>query len=196
MYFITRIPGIIIAITLHEFIKAFVSTSRNDILPRRDGRLTLNPLKHLEPIGFLFFMFYGYGWGKPVKTAPIYYSDRKKDTILTYVTPVLANLLLAFIFSVLCNHLPQSVMAYQAVRDVLAYVVVANVSLAVFNLVPVYPMGCNAVLKVVMSSKNQMALIQHERMMQIILLALMVFHFIDPFLNPIVKGIVLLFGLV
>jgi hypothetical protein len=79
------IIGSFFAITLHEYVKAWVSNKLGDPLPKARGRLTLNPLNHFEPLGFICMVLTGYGWGKPVSTAAIYYKDRKKGTMLTYI---------------------------------------------------------------------------------------------------------------
>ena len=73
------IPGIIVATTVHEFTRALLSTIFGDNYPKSKGRVTLNPVKHFEPIGFLM-MFYsgGFGWGKPVETSALYYKNRKR----------------------------------------------------------------------------------------------------------------------
>ena len=68
-------PCVIFATTLHEFTRAFVSTKLGDNRPRDNGRLTLNPFKHFEPIGFLLALLTGFGWGLPVETSSLYYKE-------------------------------------------------------------------------------------------------------------------------
>ena len=71
--FLLGIPAIMIATTIHEFTRAAVSSSLGDKLPREQGRLTINPLKHFEPIGMILMLACGFGWGLPVNTSALYY---------------------------------------------------------------------------------------------------------------------------
>ena len=64
------VPGVLIAITFHEYAHAFAADKLGDDTPRRQGRLTLNPLAHLDPIGSIMLLFAGFGWGKPVEVSP------------------------------------------------------------------------------------------------------------------------------
>ncbi|MBR6652716.1 MAG: site-2 protease family protein, partial [Anaerotignum sp.] len=93
------IPGILVATTIHEFTRALLSTIFGDNYPKSQKRLTLNPVRHFEPIGFLL-MFYsgGFGWGKPVETSALYYKNRKRDTLLVAILPSVVNLVMAVVF--------------------------------------------------------------------------------------------------
>ena len=71
------IPAIMVATTIHEFTRAAVSTALGDKIPKEEGRLTLNPIKHFEPIGLIIMLACGFGWGKPVNTSSLYYKNRK-----------------------------------------------------------------------------------------------------------------------
>lgn len=97
--FLLGIPAIMIATTIHEFTRAAVSSSLGDKLPREQGRLTINPLKHFEPIGMILMLACGFGWGLPVNTSALYYKDRKKGVLITAVAPTIANLIFAFVFA-------------------------------------------------------------------------------------------------
>ena len=73
------IPGILVATTVHEFVRALTSTVLGDTYPKSQGQVTLNPVKHFEPIGFLMMLYSGgFGWGKPVETSALYYKKQKK----------------------------------------------------------------------------------------------------------------------
>lgn len=74
------LPGVIVAITFHEFAHAFVADKLGDTTPRSQGRLTLNPLKHLDPVGFVLLMFAHVGWGKPVEINPNNFTSNKLNT--------------------------------------------------------------------------------------------------------------------
>jgi Zn-dependent protease len=94
--YILALPGIVFAVAIHEYFKASISYRLGDPYPKLHGRLRFSPLRHLEPIGFLLMLLYGYGWGKPVATSDTYYKDRKRGAVLTYAAPSFINLLAAF----------------------------------------------------------------------------------------------------
>ena len=99
-YFITMLlslPGILIALTFHEMAHAFAADSMGDPTPRLAGRLTLNPLKHIDPIGFIAMLILRFGWAKPVPVNPLNFKDKKKGIILVSLAGILTNLLLAFL---------------------------------------------------------------------------------------------------
>ena len=94
LFILFALIAIIIATTVHEFTRALTSTILGDTLPKQKGRLTLNPIKHFEPIGFILMLATGgFGWGKPVDTTSLYYKNRKRDTLLTAIMPDIANII-------------------------------------------------------------------------------------------------------
>lgn len=167
------VPGALIATTAHEFTRALVSTRLGDDLPANQGRLTLNPMKHLEPIGFMLLIFIGgFGWGKPVETSALYYKDRKKGILMTAILPSVVNLVLAALFMIL----------YRTVGDANAYVAMLlmycyyyNVALVVYNCVPVVPMDCVKVLSVVLPANQYYKFLQYEKTIQMVFLLLLFF---------------------
>ena len=87
------IPGILVATTVHEFVRALTSTVLGDTYPKSQGQVTLNPVKHFEPIGFLMMLYSGgFGWGKPVETSALYYKNRKRDTLLVAILPTVVGI--------------------------------------------------------------------------------------------------------
>ena len=91
------IPAILAAITCHEFAHGFVSYKLGDPTPKRDGRLSLNPLAHLDIVGTLCLLLFGMGWAKPVQINPGSYKSRKVGTVLVSLAGPLVNYLLAFL---------------------------------------------------------------------------------------------------
>ena len=98
---ITAIPGILIAIAFHEYAHAFVADKLGDDTPRRQGRLTLNPFKHIDVYGMILLLFVGFGWGKPVEVNPNNFkrtiSIKKGNALVSLAGPVM-NFILAIIF--------------------------------------------------------------------------------------------------
>ena len=95
------LPGIIIGLTFHEAAHAYVSHWLGDPTPKMYGRLSLNPLRHIDPVGFLALIFAGFGWGQPVAIDPRYYKHRRRDELFTALAGVAANLVVAFIASLI-----------------------------------------------------------------------------------------------
>ena len=91
------IPAIFIGFTLHEFSHAYVADKLGDPTPRNHGRLTLNPMVHIDWVGFILILVAGFGWARPVQTNPRNYKNYKKGRILVAIAGPLANLVLAFI---------------------------------------------------------------------------------------------------
>ncbi|MCB1188683.1 site-2 protease family protein, partial [bacterium] len=97
LYFLTAIPLILLSLALHEYGHAAMANALGDPTPRLQGRVTLNPIKHLDPAGTFMiimtsFMGFGFGWGKPVQTNPTYYKDLRRDTILVAIAGPAMNL--------------------------------------------------------------------------------------------------------
>ncbi|MEI6691016.1 MAG: site-2 protease family protein [bacterium] len=139
--FIILAASLVIAITIHEFAHALAADKLGDPTPRSLGRLTLNPLAHLDPLGTLAILFVGFGWGKPVPFDPFNLRDRRRDGAIISLAGPLSNLALALIISLLIKFTP--LIAFSAI---LIPLLMLNVSLAVFNLVPVYPLDGEKIL--------------------------------------------------
>lgn len=192
--FLVSIPGIIVATTVHEFTRAVVSTALGDTLPKNKGRLTLNPVKHFEPIGFLL-LFYsgGFGWGKPVDTSALYYKNRKRDTLLVAILPSVVNLILGMIFLVLQSKVFGSDSYLGMIFYYLCYY---NVGLAVYNFLPVAPMDCAKVLSVSIPANRYFQYLQYEKMIQMIFLFLLFFGLITGIFNVIIGFVIQFMGLI
>ena len=127
--------ALVIAITIHEFSHALAADRLGDPTPRSMGRLSLNPLAHLDPLGTLAILFVGFGWGKPVPFDPFNLRDRRRDGAIISVAGPASNLALALIISFLIRFTPLAMFS-----NFLITLLVLNVSLAIFNLIPVYPL--------------------------------------------------------
>jgi len=125
----------VISIAVHEFSHAFAADRLGDPTPRAQGRLTLNPLSHLDPLGIVLLLTIGFGWGKPVQYDPYNLTNHKRDSALIALAGPLSSILFAVLAAVLMYALPGSGMGV-----ILRYVVGLNVMLAVFNLLPIYPL--------------------------------------------------------
>lgn len=130
--------SLIISITIHEFAHALVAYKLGDDTPKYQGRVTLNPLAHLDPLGSLLVLFFGFGWGKPVEYNVSNLDYPKRDTALIAFAGPLSNLLLGITLLIFENIFN---------TGFLGYVATVNFFLAFFNLIPIYPLdGFNIVL--------------------------------------------------
>jgi len=134
--------GIGIAITIHEFAHAWVADRLGDPTPRYQGRVTLDPRAHLDPLGTLAILVAGFGWGRPVSFDPYNLKEPVRDTALIAFAGPLSNLLLAALLAGLIQLGFLSELFEVAVSIILQI----NVMLAVFNLVPIYPLDGSKII--------------------------------------------------
>lgn len=189
------LPALLITITTHEFTRAVASTHFGDNLPKTSGRLTLNPLKHIEPIGFLL-LFYtgGFGWGKPVETSALYYKNRKKDALVVAIAPSVANLVLGFLFVILIHALSTSTAGI--LSSIIYYCAYYNVALAVYNILPIPPMDGGKAIAHFLPANKYFQYMQYEKTIQMIVIVLVFFGVFGSIFSTIINGILSLFSLV
>lgn len=132
--FLVGMVGLVVAITIHEFSHAWVADRLGDPTPRLMGRVTLNPLAHLDPLGTLAILLVSFGWGKPVQFDPFNLSNPRRDAALISIAGPVSNLLLAITLAILARFLPSP---YSLILPSLIYM---NCMLAFFNLIPVHPL--------------------------------------------------------
>lgn len=177
--------SILISVTVLEYTKAFVSTKLGDVLPKNQKRLTLNPFKHFEIVGFILFLFCGYGWGKPIETSSLYYKNKKLGTILTYTLPILASLFLAFLSLLLYKFFN----FYDFLSKLLYTLSTTSINLAVFNLLPVYPFCGYKILTSFLNPNQVIVYSQYDKIIQMLIIIFLISgHFLVP-LN-IVSGFI------
>ena len=136
--------SIMVAIVFHEFSHAFVAYKCGDDTAKLSGRMTLNPAVHFDPFGFLFLLLLGFGWAKPVPVNELRFRNIKKGRLLVGFAGVTANIILAivstFLFVLFLNVLDTSVYIWYFVVTLCQYMAVINLMLAIFNLLPIYPL--------------------------------------------------------
>ena len=193
LYLLFSIPGALIATTVHEFARAAVSTSLGDNLPKNQKRLTLNPVKHFEPIGLILLVYTGgFGWGRPVETSGLYYKDRRRGTILTAVLPSVANLILGLLLVAVLRILP-STNATATVRAFIEMACYYNVALGVFNILPVAPMDGTKLLAVLLPANRYYRYIQNEKNIQMMFLLLLFFGLFGNLFRGVTYGVMSIF---
>jgi Zn-dependent protease len=138
--FAIAVLGLVVAITIHEFAHAYAADKLGDPTPRLQGRVTLNPAKHLDPFGSLFILLVGFGWGRPVQFDPFNLENVRRDSAIISFAGPLSNLLLAAVIGLGSWLLGLGQPLPDLVASVLYLVIYTNVGLAVFNMIPVHPL--------------------------------------------------------
>ena len=192
---ILMLPGIIIGLSFHEFAHAWVSDRLGDPTPRRQGRVTINPLAHIDWIGFLALVLVGFGWGKPVQIDPGYYKHRRRDEFLVGIAGVTMNLLIAVLFSIPARFIVKSFNG-AAVSDLvyniylmIFYIVSVNIVLMIFNLIPCPPLDGWGLITQIFRLDRYSWWYKVYQNGTWILLALIVFNVTDLIITPLVSAI-------
>ncbi|EDS72715.1 site-2 protease family protein [Anaerofustis stercorihominis] len=175
---------IILALSFHEFAHAYVADKLGDPTARVSGRMTLDPTKHLDPIGFVSLLLFGFGWARPVPFNPMNLKKRKSGTLLISLAGPLSNLILAVIFSVLLRFviipINNEVLTY-----IFYYGVIINISLMAFNLIPVPPLDGSKILASLLPDRLEMKFYQYEHYLYLLLILLLITGIIGYILSPI-----------
>ncbi len=137
--FLVLALALVISITIHEFAHAWMADRLGDPTPRIQDRVTLNPLAHLDPIGTIALLVFGFGWGRPVEFDPYNLKDQRRDTLLIAGAGPASNILLAVFLALVAGFLPLPVGLIQIIISV-------NIILAIFNLVPIHPLDGGKIL--------------------------------------------------
>ncbi|HHY03710.1 MAG TPA: site-2 protease family protein [Thermoanaerobacterales bacterium] len=178
-----RIPALLIAITFHEFAHARVSSSLGDPTPKWSGRLSLNPLAHLDPIGLLMLWIFKFGWAKPVEINPMYYKDPKKGIILVSLAGPLTNLLLALLSLII---LKLNLFSNWIFESFIYILFLYNIVLAVFNLIPIPPLDGSKILIGLLPSRRTYVFHKLEAYGPIILIILAYLGILNTIMSPLI----------
>lgn len=145
---IAGLPGLIIAMTIHEYAHARVAYALGDYTPRLQGRLTLNPAAHVDPIGLLMLFIVHFGWAKPVQINPMNFSNPRRDDILVSVAGPASNLIVSFIALIILVLLAKFDFPFsEGTLLVFNLIIIYNINFAIFNMLPIPPLDGSHILK-------------------------------------------------
>ena len=187
---IIRSIAVLVAIIPHEMSHGFADYLCGDETAKNDGRLSLNPLHHLDPIGTICLIFFKFGWAKPVMINPNNFRDRKKGTFFVAIAGVLTNFILAIISVIILKHMHLN----EFMQELLLSIFWFNIILGVFNLIPIPPLDGSKILFSFLPLKYEYYLIKYERYGYIILLLLIMSSTLDKILVPMVNFMINLIG--
>jgi Zn-dependent protease len=185
--FLVWLVSLVIAITIHEFSHALMADRLGDPTPRLQGRLTLNPLAHLDPIGTLMLLLVRFGWGKPVQFDPYNLENPRRDAAIISLAGPASNILLATFLAVLVRVgyvFPFSPLA--AISTLLLPIIFMNVGLAVFNFIPVHPLDGGKILVGLLPPREALVV---ERFLQQNSIFILLFLLVTPVISGIVSPI-------
>lgn len=193
------IPGVLIAITFHEFAHAKVADMLGDDTPRYDGRLSLNPLVHIDPIGFTMLLFAGFGWGKPVKVNSRNYNRditvEKADCLVSIAGPIInfiMAIILIFVYCFIYKFAGIQVAQNNIINIVMSmiyYAIAINIGLGVFNLIPLPPLDGAKVIKIFLPYNAKQWFENNERSFYIVFILLWITGLAGSIIRPISTGI-------
>lgn len=181
--FLIRFPGLLLAIVIHEFSHGYIAYRLGDNTAKESGRLSLNPLKHLDIIGFLFLLIFKFGWAKPVPINSLNFKNRKRDTILVSLAGPFSNFIIATIISIVFS---LRIITNNLLINILLNALWYNIMLGIFNLLPFPPLDGSKVVASLLPVKYEYLFYKYERYLYIILIILIATDVIDKILSPII----------
>ncbi len=183
---LVSIPGLLLAISIHEFAHGYAAYLMGDPTAKYSGRLSLNPIHHLDLMGALCMLFFRFGWAKPVPVDSRYFKNRRAGIVLVSLAGPFANFILGFIFcllyyAVMIYAAPGS-MLRQFVLQVCMYGIYMNVGLMIFNLIPIPPLDGSKILMEFLPGRIKYRIYEYERYFSIILIIIVYAGVMSPVL--------------
>jgi Zn-dependent protease len=176
MEIVIRIAVLLFAVTIHEYAHGKAALSLGDPTAKNAGRLTLNPLRHIDPLGAICMFLFNFGWAKPVPVNPAYFADKRKDTILMALSGPISNISAAFIAGLFMRYFFN--INLDGYKLILVYMILMNIGLGLFNLLPIPPLDGSHVLENILSPNAARTFIHIRRYAPFFLLGVLLLdHF-------------------
>ena len=193
------VPAVLLAITVHEFGHALAAYKLGDDTPLRQGRLSLNPFDHVDPLGLAMLLFAHIGWGKPVQIDPRNYnrniSVEKADAIVSFAGPLM-NFITAIVFALIyCAIIKFAGTAFiisnigGIIIAIVAYIVTMNIGLGVFNLIPLPPLDGSKIFLPILPYNAKSWFIEHEQIFYFVFLIIWITGIAGRLISPIIGQI-------
>ena len=190
------LPGVIVAITFHEFAHAFVADKLGDDTPRRQGRLNLNPLSHIDPVGFFMLIFAHFGWGKPVEINPANFNRKRsmsaQEALVALAGPVM-NLIIAIVLTIILftitTFTPTFILSTTGmlIGLTLQMAISVNIGLGVFNLMPLPPLDGSKILMHFLPYNAKTWFENNVQIFYIVFIVLWVTNLISYIISPVIN---------
>ena len=195
---VIRLIVALIALPIHECAHGYAAYRMGDHTAERQGRLTLNPLAHFDPIGTIAIILFGFGWAKPVPINPINFENPKKGMMLSSLAGPMSNIGLAFItmvlykISIIPSYMGMEGAFLSTVQNFLLYMISINITLGVFNLIPIPPLDGSRIATYFLPQRIYFKIMQYENIIFIGLMIALWFGVLDgpiSFVSSTVTGI-------
>ncbi|MDR7869990.1 MAG: site-2 protease family protein [Tissierellaceae bacterium] len=187
MNFLYNLPGLLVAIVFHEFSHGMAAYVLGDNTAKNSGRLTLNPIKHIDPVGFIAMLIFRFGWAKPVPINPLNFKNRKRDTLLVSIAGPAANFIISIIIILVFKaNIVRNYIAIEMLFITLWY----NIMLGIFNLLPFPPLDGSKVVASLLPEKIEYYFYKYERYLYLVLILLIFTDMIDKILSPVINIVI------
>ncbi|MBQ7723421.1 MAG: site-2 protease family protein [Selenomonadaceae bacterium] len=191
---VAGLPGIVIAMVVHEYAHARVAVALGDYTPRMQGRLTLNPAAHVDPIGLAMLFLVHFGWAKPVQINPMNFSNPRRDDILVSLAGPASNLITSFIALIILVFMAKlDFPLSEGLLVVFNLIIVYNINFAIFNMLPIPPLDGSHILRNILPYEMARAYERLERYSFIFLLIIIATPVLSYVFVPLQRLIFALF---
>lgn len=186
--YLYAIPGVLFALSVHEFSHGWVANKLGDPTAKISGRLTLNPMKHIDPLGLIAMFLVHVGWANPVPINTRYFKNAKRDTAFVALAGPMSNLISAFIGTFIywaliivlsLNPGLSAMPIWNGIIIIFVNFVYLNVGLAIFNLIPIPPLDGSRILDAFLPANLYLAYHKYEQIVRIVLLVVLIFDIIS-----------------
>lgn len=187
------LPAVLWALSFHEFCHGWVAFKLGDRTAASQGRLSLNPLAHLDPVGTLMLIFFRLGWAKPVPINSRYFKNPRRDIALVSLAGAAGNFLTALVCGILIRLAPSFFLGNWVLAEFMFTLLAVNVGLGAFNLIPIPPLDGSKILAVMLPPSAMRTFFFLEQYGMIVILALFFLGVIPMIMRPVVSVLLNLF---